>query len=484
MRVFPAQKTAMRFSAAISALVLAVFIAAGCNGPDGGDSAEPKDTRRPFSDYPLSENPPDSWTQFARNGSHDTFLGGHLAGINYAGELTKKPVFSNYNEMRGGIAIADGKLFIPDDTGRLLAIDTGTGATAWRSRQLDYGQKFSTPTYHRGLLFCGTEPGGVTCLNAETGSAIWHQPGSQGMRGVNNCPAVAAASILFSDKTGRFFRLDAISGRELWMQELVRTESADSDPVIEANTAVFLSRTGHIYGLNPDSGTVNWAAVLVMGIGSTPAAKNGIVYFTGLDTGLYGVDVRTGEFKLNFEMNAPSGMTPLVNGDLVVAADEENNLYCVNTATGQLEWKTVLATPSGSILVGFDNAILTIASINERIIDLEVQRARGRFDEFLKRKGPFLVITQADLEVASGDEGGGEVVPKPITNDELLALDRREIAMLWARRAEATIIGWDGEVREVLPLPTALTSAPAVYQGKMYAADIKGSIQVVELIIE
>ncbi len=469
-----------------SAIVLA-FAAfcgmAGCTG-GGGDDAEPEDATRPLSDFPLQENPPDSWTQYAGNAAHDTFLGGRLTGVSHVGELTKKPIFGNYNDVRGGMSLADGTLFAPDDTGRLLAIDADTGAIKWRSRQLDYGSRFSTPTYHRGLLFCGTEPGGVTCLNAETGGAIWHQSEPQGLPGVNVCPIVAGASVLFSSRDGRFFRLDAMTGALLWSKELVKTEINDADPVIDSGTAVFPTRSGYVYGLSPDFGTVKWAAALFMGVASSPVAKAGRVYFTGIDAGLYGMDAATGDVVLKYDMSAPSGMTPLVNGNMIVAADEENYLYCVNIETAELIWKAELPTPAGAIVFGFDNAILTVATINERIFDIEIQRARGRLEDFLRRKGPFLAITREDLSASTAAGEDDEVAPRPMTGEQLMSANREDIAMLWARRAEVIVLGWNGEIRERLALPAALSSSPVYYRGKIFAPDLNGSVQVVKLDIE
>ena len=462
---------------AICACTLAALLAlsAGCNRDESGEQTG---ARAGLQDFPLSENPEGSWTQYAGNPAHDTFVGGELLSFEHIGELTKKPIFSNYSTAMGGLAIAGGAVFAASDDGTMAAYDAETGNQLWKSRALDIGRNYSSPTYHRGLLYCGTIPGGIVCLDAKSGRTVWRQTEPQGIRGVRTCPFPAGSSILFTDMESRFFRLDALTGEVLWMRELVRSEQANSDPVLESGTAIFATPTGHVYGLSPETAAVKWVAALFAGVPSSPVAKGGKAYFTGIDSGLYGVDASTGEFTLKFSMDSRSGATPLVKGDLIVSADDENNLYCVDLKTGKLVWKLKLKTSSGSLMFGFDNSILILCSINERI-DLDFARARGKLEDFISRKGPFLAITREDR--AKAVESQEEVMPRPISDSEVLSLAREDIDILWARRAEAVEIGWDGEILRTVPLPTALNWSPAYYKGKMYAPDINGSVQVLKL---
>lgn len=47
-------------------------------------------------------------------------------------------------------------------------------------------------------------------------------------------------------------------------------------------------------------------------------------------------------------------------------------------------------------------------------------------------------------------------------------------------RAEVIVLSWDGEIIDEIPLPAPLKSSPVLIDGKIYALDIKGNIQVFE----
>jgi len=447
------------------------------------------DAASALTDFPLNENPADVWTQYAGGAEHDTFIGGKLCEIRLAGVLNKKPIFENYNAQMGGMVAAEGRIFVPNDHGRLLSIDTESGEVVWQSPpRFGANRRFTSMTYDRGLLFCGTFPGGLACIDAKTGSFIWEQESSVAIKGIRTSPLVIDDKLFFADIESNVFKLDALSGREEWAMKLSGAEIAQSDPVLAGGYVIYGTPAGILYALRPETGEVGWVNAFFLSIPSSPANVEGMVYFTGIDGGMNAVNPESGEIELSFSMSGRSATVPLVYRDRIVAGDDDNFVYCITGSTGELAWKTELSTPAGDLFLGFEDAIVTFASLAAiyQWQDLALARARGALDEFIRKKGPFRVITVDDLakfkaeKIKGGSTSESTPEPRSISDAELKELEPNQIKALYAMRAEVIVLSWDGEIIDEIPLPAPLKSSPVLIDGKIYALDIEGNIQVFE----
>ena len=81
-----------------------------------------------------------------------------------------------------GVAIGDGKVFIAEITGRLVALDQATGTvvwSAWNTRWQEGGTMTMAPLYYGGKVIVGMSGGemgargSVTAYDANTGAQVW-----------------------------------------------------------------------------------------------------------------------------------------------------------------------------------------------------------------------------------------------------------------------------------------------------------------------
>lgn len=70
----------------------------------------------------------------------------------------------------------------------------------------------------------------------------------------------------------------------------------------------------------------------------SPAVGQGLVYFGGLDSVLYALDIDSGQTRWTFKSGGPIRSTPLILGDTLVLNGGDGNLYALNRVTGKTCW--------------------------------------------------------------------------------------------------------------------------------------------------
>lgn len=468
------------FRLAFTAFLFGMLFFAGCRKDATDDNAD----EPVLLAYPEAGNPPGAWLQFAGNPRHDTFIGGEFGGVRYIETLNEEPLFENYVNQKGGMIILDGRIFLPDDEGRVISIDAESGEIIWQSEtSLRTGNSFTAGTYHRGILYYGTVSGGLIAIDAGTGGELWRMRGRRRRGGVRTSPVIDGERLYFLDLFSRFYCLDALTGGEVFVRDFSSSGRAQSDPVIISDSVIFGTPSGMLYSLGKADGNVSWVASFFLGIQSSPVVQGEMIYFACLDNGLYGVDAVSGEVAFRFDMEGGSSSTPLVFDGKIVCADDESVMYCVSLEDGEVLWQSEMPTPPMSTCLGFEDAIVVACSIYEWV-NLDVPMVLGELEDYIRRKGPFVAITKEEWkrwEREAGRDGGGELHPpelSPIDTDELLRLWPDEIRVAWAERAELIVLSWEGEILERHLLPEVLQATPAVYDGKIYLLDKEGYIRV------
>lgn len=470
----------MKVTIVLVILVAALFgVALSCNNTVNTSGA--------ISHFPKDANDPHAWLKYARNESHDTFIGGNAGSIENSGKLNKKAIFSNYSLQRGGMVAAEDRLFVPNDKGRIASFDLKSGEVVWLSQpQLSSNRQFSTPTYYRGVLFYGTQSGGLVSVDADSGKTFWEQKEPLGIKGVRTCPSVDDKSIFFLDIESRAFCLDALTGKLLWRLDLNKTESAVSDP-LKIGDSYFFGTPSGVFQAVSSNGSVNWAIASTNGIESTPVVHDNSVYYTGLDGALYGVAPANGSSIIKTNLLGRSNATPLVHNDKAIVSDDENFIYCVSTVTGEILWTLEVEGVPSNLFLGFDDCIVAFTSYNAtyKRTDLAIPVSQGEIDKFLRKKSPFEVITkesaQSVAHLSPNQRKDTEAfIPQPIEIEQLKAIFPEGIEVLFARHASMYMISWDGKLMNKYKLNQPLQVSPMFYKGKIYVLDTEGFISVFE----
>jgi outer membrane protein assembly factor BamB len=224
---------------------------------------------------------------------------------------------------------------------------------------------FSTPVVANGVVYVGSNDGGVYAVDAETGSIRWRF--ATGGR-VNSSPAVANGLVYVLSYDGNVYAIDAASGRERWKfatggehrftashlhGALPEGEQMPdpydmflSSPTIAGGTVYIGSSDGHVYALNAESGSLAWKYKTGDIVHASPAVSDGTVYIGSWDSWFYALDAGNGALRWRFktgedpDIHNQQGMpsSAAVVNSVVYFGCRDGHLYAVDARTGSKKW--------------------------------------------------------------------------------------------------------------------------------------------------
>jgi glucose dehydrogenase len=162
---------------------------------------------------------------------------------------TYDPGFKKTGDVTRGIAMGDGKIFIPRMDGSLVALDQQLGGVVWQSSLGDWRAAYhitAAPMYYDGMVIVGMSGGDsgnsdfMTAVDANNGQVIWHWnvipgPGQPGYNTWGNKSAYHVAGGAIWDAVSIDPKLDLVyfgtgnqvpwntrpPGKELWADSII-----------------------------------------------------------------------------------------------------------------------------------------------------------------------------------------------------------------------------------------------------------------------
>lgn len=151
-------------------------------------------------------------------------------------------------------------------------------------------------------------------------------------------PLVRDGRVYVGANDGRFYALDAHSGKELWRFD-AGSEILSSAAMVK-NTIVFGSASGKMYGLSTE-GHRKWVFDANDSAFSSPVAdEEGNVYFGTNGARLIALNAETGQMLWSFaDAQYSIESKPCVYKDRVYFGAWDGNVYCLDRKTGKQVWK-------------------------------------------------------------------------------------------------------------------------------------------------
>jgi hypothetical protein len=165
--------------------------------------------------------------------------------------------------------IADGRIFVGDETGSIAAIDVESGTKEWSQQLSD--KPVPAPVVSDETIYVGSEAS-FYALDASSGSVEWEQSFDQKISGA--APVFADGTIYFttavpdagghvetpgveSETKASVIALDATTGTTEWTFSEFETDTVDCIPAV-ANGRLHVAARNDVYALDADSGAVEW----------------------------------------------------------------------------------------------------------------------------------------------------------------------------------------------------------------------------------
>ncbi len=158
---------------------------------------------------------------------------------------------------------------------------------------------------------------------------------------ISSNPILADGMLLVGGSDHQFYALDARTGAERW-----RFQAKDQfTPFASATdeTVVTASADGVLHALDLATGAERWSHP---GIGQSTDIVDGVVYASGTDDDIYGLDLATGEVRCSWA--APANVVYVTAADgTVFASVADGRLYALSVADRTEQWhvQTLAGSP-------------------------------------------------------------------------------------------------------------------------------------------
>jgi len=196
----------------------------------------------------------------------------------------------------GGVAVADGKVFVGSVDGRLYAFDASL------ERLWDF----------------------------KTGDVIW------------STPVVSGNTVYIGSFDKNIYAIDIATGNKKWSYALQGAVMAA--PVVSGGMVYVASLDRHIYAFDAESGMLVWqfpaegaANAPSNWFWATPVLVDGKLYAPNTDGRVYVIDAQNGSLTAELKTSGSILSSPVTVDGRVVLVTEEGDIYSINTVTQQFE---------------------------------------------------------------------------------------------------------------------------------------------------
>ncbi len=251
--------------------------------------------------------------------------------------------------------VVGGRIFVKDASGRLTALEALTGDEIWQVRVASPVED-STPlgggvAYADGLLFVTTGFGEILALDPANGGLIWRTAANGPTRAA---PSVADGRVFVVTVDNQLQALDAETGAVLWTHTgILETASllGGASPAIGPNVLIAAYSSGEVFALRLETGRPSWSDSLtairrigalasLADIRGMPVLDDDRVIAVSHADRMASIDLRSGE-RL-WEQQIGGINTPWVAGNFIFMITVNNDVIALTREGGRIRWVTPL----------------------------------------------------------------------------------------------------------------------------------------------
>lgn len=268
-------------------------------------------------------------------------------------ELEIVPEDEDEAELGGGVAYADGTLFVTTGAAEAMAIEPATGAVIWRA-QLP-GPSRSAPTIDGGRVFAVTADNRAVALDAATGNRLWSHAGAEDQAGLlgSASPAVDGSVVVVPYTSGEVYVMRVENGRVLWSDRLAAPRRIDAlaqiahiraRPIISGDRLYIVSHSGRTAALDMRTGARVWEQTV--GGATSPWLASDTLFVIGAAAEVVALSASDGRVRWVTQLpafedpedreDAIGWVGPILVGDRLLAASSTGMAVTLSPDTGEI----------------------------------------------------------------------------------------------------------------------------------------------------
>jgi outer membrane protein assembly factor BamB len=192
--------------------------------------------------------------------------GGEIA---WTRDLTPVDTRSGDGASGGGLAIANGRLYVTSAFGVLSVLDLRSGEVIWNKR-FD-APLAAAPTVAGPHVYVVASDSTAWALDVDSGQTDWQIAGAPSPSSIvgGAAPAVAGNLVLFPTPAGELIAARRDTGQIMWRRAVAGTRigmayasvtDVTGDPVVQGNTIYVGNQSGRVMALDVETGRPLWTA--------------------------------------------------------------------------------------------------------------------------------------------------------------------------------------------------------------------------------
>lgn len=194
-----------------------------------------------------------------------------------------------------------------------------------------------------GKVFVGDSEGVIYALAAETGDYLWEfsAEDEKGDRDkIWSTPAVSEGTLYFGSFNGKIYAVNTADGSKRW--EYLTEGALTAEPLIVDGTVYIGSHDRYLYALDAADGSLKWKFMGGNWFWAKPIIYEGSIYAACLDGWVYVLDAATGAEVKRFNLEGPLAATPVIFEDNIIFSTRTGTLYSINTARDEMRQLAVI----------------------------------------------------------------------------------------------------------------------------------------------
>jgi len=265
-------------------------------------------------------------------------------------------------DLGGGLAYADGRVYVTSNYGEVLALDAKSGKILWR-RALSAPTR-AAPTVAGDHVYVVTSDNQLFALSSKDGNVLWTHAGLSEITGLVGAasPAYDGGIVVVPYTSGEIYALRGDNGRPVWSDTLAAIRRVDQvsaladirgNPVMDRDRVVAISHSGRMVSIDLRSGGRAWEDS-IGGI-TQPWVAGNFIYVMSTDNKLICLSREDGRVRWLTQLDRwgkPDKKEdiilwtgPILAGDKLVVGGTNGELLIVSPLTGQVTDTVDIGTP-------------------------------------------------------------------------------------------------------------------------------------------
>ncbi|MDH3978947.1 MAG: outer membrane protein assembly factor BamB [Gammaproteobacteria bacterium] len=243
-------------------------------------------------------------------------------------------------------AVDDGRLYIADRKGRVVALDAATGKEFW---SVQTGAVLSAgPAVGSGQVLLGSSDAEVIALDSGDGSLRWKVEVSSE---VLSQPRLDLDRVIVQTADGSIAGLDAENGEQVWVIDRtvpVLTLRGTSSPAVKHGLVIAGFSNGKLAAFSAEKGFIAWEKSIaipqgrselerIVDIDGSPVIAGDAAYVATYQGRIARIDIQDGNTSWERDMSSSAGLG--VDYSQVYVTDDNSHVWALSRSNGASAWK-------------------------------------------------------------------------------------------------------------------------------------------------